>query len=182
MAIRYNLQAVENSNGVEKNGTKQFLNSSKFFLKARLAMYMRQGLDIKDAAKLCNVSEYQLGLLRTDPEFEDFIEYCAISCECSHLENIKGAGDTGQWQASAWLLERKFPDKYGKKDTIKHEYEVKLLSFQKIILGVINELEPNVRQLIMQKLRSLNIDEEVEQIHLGQGNHSEAAVSAFGGK
>ena len=143
---------------------------SKFLTKAKLAMYMKRGLDVVDAAKLCNVSEYQLGKLRSDPEFEQFIEYCSVDCESNHLKNIEDAGDMGAWQASAWVLERKFPDKYGKKDTVRHEYEVKLMSFQKIILDVINDLDPKIRQLVMQKLRSINVQSEVYDIQMGDGN------------
>jgi hypothetical protein len=141
---------------------------NKFLNKAKLAMYMKQGLDIKDAAKLCNINDYQLGLLRSDPEFEELIEYCGANCEFTHLKNIEEAGTMGAWQASAWVLERKFPDKYGKRDTIKHEYEVKLMSFQKVVLNVINELDPNIRQIIMQKLRNYNVDEQVDAINMGQ--------------
>ena len=35
-----------------------------------------------------------------------------------NLFNIQNASNNGTWQASAWLLERKYPDKYGKKDTV----------------------------------------------------------------
>ena len=135
-----------------------------FALKVKLSTYLQQGLDIKEAAKLCKITDYQLGVLRSDPEFEDFISYCSSECEMGHLNNINTAGSSGQWQASAWILERKFPDRYGKKDTIKHEYEVKLLSFQKIILNVINDLDPNVRQMIMQKLRNINLESEMQEI------------------
>jgi len=142
-------------------------NKAKIFLtKAKLAMYMKRGLDIKDAARLCNVSDYQLGLLRSDPDFEQLIEYCMANCEHEHLNNINSAGELGQWQASAWMLERKFPDKYGKKDTVRHEYELKMLSFQKVVLNIINDLDPSVRQLFMQKLRNLNVESEVHDIKL----------------
>ena len=137
-----------------------------FLTKAKLALYMKHGLDIKDAAKLCNVSDYQLGMLRSDPEFEQMIEYCSANCEQTHLSAISNAGTAGQWQAAAWILERKFPDKYGKKDTIKHEYEIKMLSFQKVILGVINELDPKIRHQIMQKLRNINVESEISEIQM----------------
>jgi hypothetical protein len=131
---------------------------------------MKQGLDIKDAAKLCNVSEYQLGLLRSDIEFEQLIEYCAADCEKTHINNIAEAGKMGAWQASAWMLERKFPEKYAKKDTVKHQYEFKFQSFQKVILGVINGLDPHIRQIIMQKLRSANVEAELMEIQQQDAN------------
>jgi hypothetical protein len=35
-----------------------------------------------------------------------------------NLFNIQNASNNGTWQASAWLLERKYPDKYGRKETV----------------------------------------------------------------
>lgn len=172
MPIKFKLN--KSGNGTKKDSCKLDDNGKSkaktFLIKAKLAMYMKRGLEIKDAAKLCNVSDYQLGLLRSDPDFEQLIEYCAADCEHEHLNNIGAAGELGQWQASAWILERKFPDKYGKKDTVRHEYELKMMSFQKVILGVINDLDPSVRQLIMQKLRNINLENEVHEIQMGEPN------------
>jgi hypothetical protein len=130
-------------------------------IKSKLCLYMERGLSIDDAAKLVGVSKYKLGILRSDPEFEDFVEACSLKCESDNLGNIKEAGDLGQWQASSWILERLYPDKYGKKDTIRHEYELKLNSFMKLIFGVINSLEPHVRSSIYSKLKDLDINTEV---------------------
>lgn len=172
MATRFKLNKSGNGNGKSSCSldNKSKNKAKTFLIKAKLAMYMKRGLDIKDAAKLCNVSDYQLGLLRSDPDFEQLIEYCCADCEHEHLNNIGAAGELGQWQASAWILERKFPDKYGKKDTVRHEYELKMMSFQKVILGVINDLDPSVRQLVMQKLRGLNVESEVHDIQLADVN------------
>ena len=35
-----------------------------------------------------------------------------------NLFNIQNASNNGTWQASAWLLERKYPEKYGRKETV----------------------------------------------------------------
>ena len=167
MATKIKLKG-KNGNGKKSILTsKSKVNCNNFLIKAKLAMYMKGGLDIKDASKLCNVSGYQLGQLRSDPEFEEFIEYCSANCELEHLGNITDAGSLGQWQASAWILERKFPEKYSKRDTVRHEYEVKLMSFRKIMLSIINELDPNVRHLFMQKLRNINVESEVEEVKMG---------------
>ena len=157
---------------LKKNNGKNIIDSktkercTKFLTKAKLVMYMKRGLDIKDASKLCNVSEYQLGILRSDAKFEELIGFCSANCELTHLQNITEAGSMGAWQASAWVLERKFPDKYSKKDTVRHEYEIKLMSFQKVILNVINELDPHIRQIVMQKLRSINVESEINEIQM----------------
>ena len=146
------------------------IEKNTFLIKAKLALYMESGMDIKAAAKLCNVNDYQLGLLRTDPEFEEFIEFCSYKCEHTHLSNIEAAGNSGQWQASAWILERLKPERYSKKDTVRHEYELKLVSFQRVILDVINTLEPTTRQQIMQKLRSVNTQAAISEIQISNNN------------
>ena len=164
MATKFKLNKAEK--GTCKLDTKAKDKCQSFLTKAKLALYMKRGLDIRDAAKLCRVSEYQLGMLRSDPDFEQLIEYCSADCEQTHLNAISDAGTMGQWQAAAWILERKFPDKYGKKDTIKHEYEIKMMSFQKVILNVINELDPKIRHIIMQKLRNINVESEIYDIQM----------------
>lgn len=130
-------------------------------LKGKLAIYLERGLTIEDAAKLVGVTKYKLGVLRSDPEFEEFIEQCSAKFEYDNLANIKEAGDMGQWQASSWMLERMYPEKYGKKDTIRHEYELKLNSFMQLIFNAVNSLDAHHRSAIYAKLRELNVETEV---------------------
>lgn len=130
-------------------------------LKGKLCLYMERGLSVEDASKLTGVSSYKLSTLRCDPDFEEFVQICAVKCEADNLGNIKEAGDMGQWQASSWLLERLYPDKYGKKDTVRHEYELKLNSFIKLVFNVINELDSHTRSSIYGKLRDLDVQSEV---------------------
>lgn len=121
--------------------------------------YMTKGLSVKEASVLSNVSKKELMEMRSNTSFEDFLQKCEATHELDHLENINRAGRSGAWQASAFMLERKYPDRYGKKDIVKHEYEVKFLTFQKIILEVINEVDPQLKHKIMKKLRGVNTDE-----------------------
>ena len=125
---------------------------------------MEKGLDIEDAAKLCDISPYMLSVYRSDPEFEEFVQTCRVKCEESNLDNVKDAGDAGMWNASAWILERKFPDKYAKKDTVRHEYDVKVSSFIQLIFKAVNALEPYIRQTVLQKIRELDVDGEIIQM------------------
>jgi hypothetical protein len=97
--------------------------------------------------------------MRSDVDFEDFVQRSQVLLEVEQLENISEAGSMGTWQASAWILERLYPEKYGKKDTIEHKYEIKLVTFQNVVLSVINECAPQLKQKIMQKLKSVNIDD-----------------------
>ena len=44
--------------------------------------------------------------------------------------NIQNAANSGTWQASAWILERKYPDKFARKDFVEvskgKEFDVEL--------------------------------------------------------
>lgn len=130
-------------------------------LKSKICLYLERGLSIEDATKLIGITKYKLSTLTSDPEFEEFIEACSVKCEADNLGNIKEAGDMGQWQASSWLLERLYPEKYGKKDTIRHEYELKLNSFIQLVFNAINELDAHTRSTVYGKLRDLDVKAEV---------------------
>lgn len=129
--------------------------------KAQLLEAIMAGMDLKDAAKINGISEFKLGLIRSDPNFEELLQACQANVEMDHLKNISTAGKLGQWQASAWFLERKYPDKYGKKDTIRHEYEVKLGTFMRVVLDIVNQSAPELKKIILQSLRMINVEEVV---------------------
>ena len=58
-----------------------------------------------------------------DPVFVDFAEKLMVAeaeGEYTLLANIRRAGES-QWQASAWILERRYPQRYGRVDRLKAE-------------------------------------------------------------
>lgn len=64
---------------------------------------------------------------REEPEFERYRAFRAAvlladaTAEDVHLTRINQASRAGAWQASAWFLERKYPDRWGRKDKVQHE-------------------------------------------------------------
>lgn len=48
--------------------------------------------------------------------FSDSVEKALAESESIALAQIVKAANDGQWQAAAWRLERRFPDKWGRKD------------------------------------------------------------------
>lgn len=87
---------------------------------------IRKGVSYKHAAALAGISETALkewqALGRAGKE-----PYAALVLEIeqaqalgvlANLKNIEQAGLT-DWRASAWVLERRFPEDYGNKSTLK---------------------------------------------------------------
>ena len=140
------------------------LKNNSLYMKTKLIEGLVTGLDIDSAAKLSGISNNELNFLRADPEFEELIQSQEIKFEFENLVNIKTAGDMGAWQAASWLLERRFPDKYGKKDVIKHEYEFKLQAFQNIVVRVINKLPSDIKQMFLQELRTFDLNSQVDNL------------------
>jgi len=72
-----------------------------------------QGLTYQDAAALAGINRHTLAAWRTaHPEFADALEQAESEFVRHHVGNIVAAADSGTWQASAWLLERRHPESY----------------------------------------------------------------------
>jgi len=127
-------------------------------LKIKLAHYLNLGLSIEDACKLTNCKKDKLEELRIDPEFEDFIQGCGLKNKEEYLQSIKDAAQGGYWQAASWFLERKYPEEFGKKDIIRHEYEIKIKTFQKILIDIINQESPDIRARLLKRIRDYKYD------------------------
>ena len=93
-----------------------------------------QGQTISRAAVLTGISEstiYRwLALGKRDgaePIYIELVERVTEATECSEFEliqRIRKAGDKPEnWRATAWMLERRFPEKYGKKSSDQSGFE-----------------------------------------------------------
>ena len=75
-----------------------------------------EGLTQRDAAALAGISEDTLSLWkRRDSDFSEQIRKKQIECKRGHIQNIRKAGERS-WQASAWWLERKYKEEFGRQD------------------------------------------------------------------
>lgn len=148
--------------------------------KQKMAKYLAKGLKINEACILAGVSKRELTEMRCDVTFEEFVQKSQARLEADQLDNITEAGEI-DWKASAWFLERVYPEKYGKKDTIEHKYEIKIATFQNVVLSVINECSPQLKQRIMQKLKRVDLDNPLMIEHHSKAHieeHSDKIIDA----
>lgn len=79
-------------------------------------------------------------------EFYKYIQKCNADAAMKCLERLKGAVDSGNVQVAMWILERRFPESYGKRDYRKINAENKNEN-----INIIIKDEDEVRQQILAK-------------------------------
>tara|TARA_R110002020_G_scaffold275776_1_gene490981 strand:+ start:1119 stop:1613 length:495 start_codon:yes stop_codon:yes gene_type:complete len=92
----------------------------------RLNQAISVGAYIEDACNFAGISSRQFRRWRelaeqgVEPYAERWGEINKSESQSivRNLFNIQNASNNGTWQASAWLLERKYPEKYGRKETV----------------------------------------------------------------
>lgn len=122
----------------KKTGRKTLLDDDKM---ERICTALRAGCYIDEAAGAAGVTgttyhnwmnrgrterdRRAAGLPEDEHEsiFVDFlesVEKAQAEAAVDHLKNIAAHAADGSWQASAWILERKFPRKWGRMDRTEH--------------------------------------------------------------
>jgi hypothetical protein len=92
-------------------------------LLGRICAGLRSGLSYKDVCGLCRISDETLRLWRAQkPEVRAAIEQAEAECVMDCLKAINGAARDGDWRAAAWVLERRFPDDFGRRERQKIEH------------------------------------------------------------
>ncbi len=80
------------------------------------------GMTKKDAIALSGISEAAFyARQKEDVEFLELVKKAEISFKLRHLHNIEKHSQDN-WSASAWLLERKFKQEFGKEHKVEHSF------------------------------------------------------------
>ena len=58
-------------------------------------------------------------------EFAEHVKACKAKAVQLHLKLITKAATDGSWQASAWILERRHPEEFGRKDRLELDANMK---------------------------------------------------------
>ena len=86
---------------------------------------LRSGAPRKYAAEAAGISHSIMAKrMEADPEFKTAVEEAEGSFVDSAIRSIQRAAiDPRNWQAHAWLLERRLPTEFGRQDRMKLETE-----------------------------------------------------------
>lgn len=86
--------------------------------KQKICMYLTAGCDRETAAKLTNCSHWDIHCsMLADAVFAAEVRYAEGASELAHVRNVQNAAqDVKNWRASVWWLERRSPERYGKRD------------------------------------------------------------------
>jgi len=75
----------------------------------------------RTAVAMAGISEetyYQW--LKKNPEFAEAVRKAESQAEAVRVARIARAGQEGNWTADAWWLERRFPDKWSRRERLEH--------------------------------------------------------------
>ncbi len=78
------------------------------------------GLSIESACKLVGIHRSTFYEWRERPEISSQIDRALAVAEAALLGSIREAG-RGDWRASAWILERRYPESWSRRDTSRVE-------------------------------------------------------------
>ena len=91
------------------------------------------GMPLKFAAEAAGITEVTFynwlkrGEAESKGQFFEFAEHikaCKAKAVQLHLKLITKAATDGSWQASAWILERRYPEEFGRREKIDMKAEL----------------------------------------------------------
>jgi len=83
---------------------------------ARLLSALSAGNTRSAACHFASITAETLSVwLERFPEFSEAVKKAEADAEVRHVANIAKAAQEGQWQASAWWLERRRPEAYARR-------------------------------------------------------------------
>ena len=107
--------------GKAKKPRKKQTTRSQKAIKEEILENIKTGMTIEAAALLAGVARSTYyGYRETDPKFAEAADQASRFAEAVFLERIKQAAmDRVDWKAWAWILEKRFPDDYGKRQELQ---------------------------------------------------------------
>jgi len=88
----------------------------------------------------------------TYPDFNEGVKRAEAIFKKICEQNVIEAGRK-YWQASAWILERRFSDDYAQRQKIEATIEQAYKEFTVQVMGVIEEIDPNIKKEVATRLQ-----------------------------
>jgi transposase len=84
---------------------------------------IRAGVPKEAAARIAGIGASTLfEWMQRDVEFAEAVQRAVAESEAVLVARIaKAAGEPRHWTAAAWMLERRFPERYAKRDILQHQ-------------------------------------------------------------
>lgn len=92
---------------------------------------VREGLPYSTACALAGIGETTFAVWRQRADAEPDSPYAGFmralkeaeaEAEAANVKRIRSAADNGQWQAAAWILERRHPDKWARTERQEQQH------------------------------------------------------------
>ena len=105
------------SSKTKKTKSKQMNNKYTTLRANQICEQIAKGLPMIQSAIACNISKATFYRWREEkPEFEEMVTQAVAVSEARLLNKIS---DSEDWRAAAWVMERRFPDRWTKKDKVE---------------------------------------------------------------
>lgn len=123
-----------------------------------------QGLTKKDAIKASGISETAFyDKQKNDKEFSELVKRAEVQFKLKHLKNISDNAMKGSWQASAWILERKFKREFSKVEYIEEMRDELSTKTDEELNEMLIELEQEQEDYDRHQAEDKNTEREEEE-------------------
>jgi transposase-like protein len=98
---------------VSRGATRDVAAEAAGVSPSTLYRWLREAADVEERAGVLSSSERAL------VEFLESVKKATAAVEVEALDVIRSAAEGGTWQAAAWLLERRHPERWGRRARVE---------------------------------------------------------------
>jgi hypothetical protein len=115
--------------------------SMKAEVASQIVLAWASGAKYAEACVAAGLTKGEAQALKQDPDWMAAWDRARTAFVTGGLKNIQAHGDK-DWKATAWLLERIMPERFGKRDTVDQNLKITVLPFQSMLTGEVIEVVP----------------------------------------
>lgn len=120
---------------------------------AKIMLAWASGSKYFDACQSAGLTRKQARSLKDDVDWMAAYDRARAEFVSRSLQRIDNHGEK-DWKATAWLLERLLPEKFGKRDTVQHEVKMKPLPWRSLLNNEIIEVKDAVVETAKSEVKS----------------------------